>query len=201
MTTGVYYVPIGCDCAVAYNLDRLNIRSCAFPFDWLRMSPTTIIKLIDNHFEDFLNEKYLVEVSSHIASTTPSTTPIISPTIPSIGSKFPLIDEVWNDNIIDHAIVENTKYKFKFYHDFLTYDSDQLKYVKEKYDRRIKRFYDILYDEHVRKIFIRVDKKYHSSLSYFEKFPNSEVRFINSSSGGNVCTSWKKEELDWSILQ
>ena len=103
-----YVVSLGFFCSVAMELERIGLRSASFPFDWLISDFEGVIKLIENHFDDFLAY----------------------------------------ENMAQHKLYPNyykdTKYGMQFYHDFSAFRSleSQLPRVKNKYDRRIERFYN-----------------------------------------------------------
>ena len=55
------YISLGFFCAIAEQLEDFGLRSFSSPFDWLISDLKSIISLIDNGFESFLNEKYLAQ--------------------------------------------------------------------------------------------------------------------------------------------
>ena len=93
-------------------------------------------------------------------------------------------------------------------HESEEYNFDKIKY-EEKYQRRIKRFYDVVSDEKIKKIFIRCDNKKIKqndkemlirSLDNYGCI-NYEIRFISYSD--YVCVgefNWKREYIDWSHI-
>ncbi len=108
---------IGRDCACASYLKEFNLRACSGPFDWLTNAGfEKRFELILNGFEYFLDKQYLVQMEK--------------PTM------FP------SDKNNDYY--ENTKTELYFYHDFPadTSFSDAYPSIKEKYERRIARFYN-----------------------------------------------------------
>lgn len=112
----VYSIGFNCSCAMYLNETGLRITSG--PFDWLtNASFEDRINLILNDFESFLNKDLLVKL----------------PKPPSHYDKF-------NEHY------ENTKTNLYFFHDFPLNKPFDIQYleVKEKYERRIKRFYDNL---------------------------------------------------------
>ena len=103
-------VSLGYFCSIALELERMGLRSCSLPFDWCISNFEGVIDLINNHFEDILNENLLYQKENN------------------------------------RSYYLNCKYKIQFFHDFNQYEilGDQLPAVKEKYDRRIKRFYHVI---------------------------------------------------------
>lgn len=110
---------IGTDCACASYMKMANLRSFSSPFDWLTHADfKTRMNLILNDFENFLNIEDLVFLE-----------------------KDP---NIINDDKCDYY--HNIKNDFYFYHDFETGKSLEQTFptIKEKYNRRIKRFYQTI---------------------------------------------------------
>ena len=56
----VLFISLGQQCGVAYNLEKCGFKEESLPFDWIRTpSFLSIVKLIENNFENFLNPEYL----------------------------------------------------------------------------------------------------------------------------------------------
>lgn len=107
---------IGEDCACTSYLKNFNLRTTSSPFDWLTKADfETRINLIINNFENFLNIEDLKLLQKDI--------------------------NIENDNKCDYY--HNIKTNFYFYHDFpINIKLEQsFQDVKEKYNRRIERFY------------------------------------------------------------
>ena len=103
-----HIIPLGYFCSVAMELERKGLRTASYPFDWMISdSFENILKLLDNNFEDFLDEESL-----------------------------------YQEEIPNHYY--NYRTGVHFYHDFDAYTPlrDQIKSVRKKYARRIKRLYD-----------------------------------------------------------
>ena len=132
------YISLGSSCSVAYQLQNLKLKKESLPFDWVRANDISfVLQLIKNNFSGFLdNLEYIKD-----------------------DEKFPYIN---NDELFDNIKEKHTKiYKNQyigFYHDFK--ENTSFEEVKEKYDRRIKRFYDIIKNE---SIFIRDEQKFKTS--------------------------------------
>lgn len=111
-------IPLGADCGCAGCLNSYNLRYFSYPFDWLfKISFENRIKLIENHFDDFLVKENLVFLE-----------------------KDP--NAVLVDNENDYY--RDVKYGTQFLHDFAHGVPLNVSYqtVKEKYDRRIYRLYN-----------------------------------------------------------
>ncbi len=108
---------LGSDCGCAAYLKEFKLRYASYPFDWLfKISFENRIKLIENHFKDFLvkeNLKYIEKDPSAILQDSEC--------------------DYYEDNL----------YGTQFLHDFISGVSFDISFqmVKEKYNRRIQRFY------------------------------------------------------------
>lgn len=125
---------LGTDCSCAGYMKKNNLRSVSGPFDWLTHAPfVSHMDLILNDFQDFMN----------------------------IEDFSPLEKENTSLNN-DCDYYENKKTDFYFFHDFKTgvpFEKDFVS-IKEKYNRRIKRFYDLLKsDKNVLLIWFSHDEK------------------------------------------
>ena len=132
------YISLGPTCSVAYQLQKLGKKKESLPFDWIRCpNIKDVIHLITNNFQGFLDEISFVRDDT----------------------KFPLIkDSEIFDDVLDKEtkIYRNEKLNLGFFHDFK--DGVTLEDVREKYNRRIKRFYETVKNEC---IFIRDDMYFH----------------------------------------
>lgn len=63
----MHYISLGYFCSIAMELEKLGLRSESSPFDWLISDFEGVIYAIRNHFEDFLNPKYLAQNSHNHA--------------------------------------------------------------------------------------------------------------------------------------
>lgn len=120
------YISLGYFCSVAMELERFGLRNQSSPFDWVIADFKGVISAIENHFEDFLEYRYLEQSSEN---------------------------RRWYKNI---------KYQIEFHHDFNEYQSleSQLAAVQEKYNRRIKRFYETIQQPTIFVRYISDEQKY-----------------------------------------
>ena len=132
------YISLGPTCSVAYQLQKLDKKKESLPFDWIRCpNIKDVIYLIENNFEGFLNG------ISFVRNDT----------------KFPIIkDSEIFDDVSDKEtkVYRNEKLNIGFFHDFK--EGIKLEDVREKYNRRIKRFYETVKEPSV---FIRDDMYFH----------------------------------------
>jgi hypothetical protein len=117
------YISLGPTCSVAYQLQQLNLKKESLPFDWIRSNNISfVLELIKNNFKNFFDD--LIHVKD--------------------DDKFPYINDDSSEMFDDIKDKQTNIYKTKnigFFHDFK--QGTTLQDVKEKYDRRIKRFYDV----------------------------------------------------------
>ena len=178
------YISLGPTCSVAYQLQKLNLKKESLPFDWIRCnSIINVLDLIKNNFQGFFDDLAYVRNDEKF--------PYISEDDSSISEKF--------DNLKD---METKIYKSKhigFFHDFK--DGVSIDEVKEKYDRRIKRFYEKIKNKST---FIRdeihfknANIPYYNELNKILKDYNNDnqlVLIINISKNADLST------LDKSII-
>jgi len=46
-------ISLGSNCAVCYHLIELNLRNCAYPFDWTKLSIANLNQVLSNQFAGF----------------------------------------------------------------------------------------------------------------------------------------------------
>ena len=46
-------VSLGSNCAVAYQLDRINLRNESYPFDWSKVKLDGLINVLESNFIDY----------------------------------------------------------------------------------------------------------------------------------------------------
>ena len=103
-----HFISLGYFCSIASELERIGLRDCSSPFDWIISDWKGIEKAIITKFENFL-----------------------------------VYENMYQDKN-NYAHYEDKNYGFKFFHDFSKYKSldSQLYNVKQKYQRRIERFFE-----------------------------------------------------------
>lgn len=110
---------IGEDCACTSYLRRFNLQDYSFPFDWLtKASFECRINLLVNDFENFLIKENISLMQK--------------PENKEVDNKH----DYYKDNLLD----------FYFYHDFRSNCNfeEEFLIVKNKYQRRIKRLYEVI---------------------------------------------------------
>lgn len=184
----VCHISFGSDCSIAYQLNKNILRKYALPFDWILSSNLSgIIDCINDDFEYFFSDLIIKNKSTNFSY------------IDDIDTFIP------NENTNDLVRVHNKKYKITFVHDFYE-NMSNMKSVIEKYERRIKRFREIMLDSSIKKIIYRIcSKKEISKLDELKKcfenknYVNHEIIFIPYDEFKNT-SSWTKDEFDWSTI-
>ena len=182
------YIPIGDSCAVAYNLDKLKIRTMAFPFDWAKFKIKELNKILENNFKDY-DKIEIVKISEKHCDLEEFSRPTY--------------------------IVKNP-YNVTMAHELLTLDN--LDDFKIKLTRRIARFYDNLknkikfvrletscykssYIQELDKLIYNLNKicfDYELILichvSYKDKINHDKVKIIYFN---DFNEDWRYENIDW----
>lgn len=120
---------LGTDCACALYLKESNLRKISGPFDWLTgVGFEERINLILNDFENFINIEDFIKMPKTAKD---------------------------NENEKLNDFYKNTKTNFLFLHDFPKEIplENSFKKVKEKYNRRITRFFKLIKKDNVLLVF------------------------------------------------
>lgn len=178
----IVYIGLGCDCAVAHNLRKIYSDSLAYPFDWIKCDKLLMIcNTLDNRFSNFFEDITQIKQSDNFMN-------------------------------FDEKIKSNIKIKLKngmiFPHEAILEEFNFDKY-KEKYTRRIERFYNVCTNKNIKKIFIRADNKkiteenkikLRLSLDNYGCV-NYDIIFINYNDYPIVGEfTWQREYIDWTKL-
>jgi hypothetical protein len=185
------HISIGCDCAVAYQLRQRNLVENAFPFDWIKIDKIEMLEdTLEKNFSIFF-ENYQIKQQSDNFDNFDNFDDNIKE-IKQIKSKKRLI--LSNKIILPHEFV-NDDFNFDEY--------------KNKYERRIQRFINVVKDKDIRKIFVRADnndigedKKKHLN-KILENYGciNFEIKFINYSEYKLVGEfNWQRDYVNWRDL-
>lgn len=146
----IEYVPLGfASCSISHFLRKKKIRTIAYPFDWLCIPLISFFDLINNDFNNFMDELLFLEKT--------------------FGRYF------LNDNINKVAISKKQiypvfckKYKLLFLHDFLSKDNNHINLIKVKYKRRINRLRELFKSN--KEIIFVISKTYNKDIeNYYKK--------------------------------
>ena len=118
------FIPIGISCSPTHFLRSKSLRKDAYPFDWTVTPLRSVVELIENGFEGFLEYKNLE---------------FLPPTNRMLFEENGIDLKISNE-IITPVICR--RYGILYPHDFSSKGKDDYVQVKRKYDRRIERFKD-----------------------------------------------------------
>lgn len=188
------YIPFGNDCAIAYQLEKLGLRNTSLPFDWIKSDLEGLIQCIDDDFSYFCDES--------------------SFTMKNTSKNFKIIQDNYFDGKLTNSIrMLNSVYDFHHLHDFKLYVelgiTQNLKYgfkkFKEKYNKRIIRFRELMRNNLVHKVIVHIGPQKDIELidkliEVFDSksYTNFQIKFISYNEFETLKTSsWKREEYDW----
>jgi hypothetical protein len=180
------YIPLGSDCFVAYQLQKHGLRKAAYPFDWIISDIKGIELCILNDFSNFIDKEYLVCKGK--------------------SNSFPHLDEDYCELDADNYStikMKHTLYNFVFPHDFKDdFSNDDFEHIVNKYNRRIKRFYNIMCSPEKKVLLGIGNKKSFERLEYLKEimniksFINYEIKFILYNELPK-SENWKRDEFDF----
>ena len=113
------FIPIGSNCEISHYLKRNKLRNYAYPFDWNCSSLEMTYNILNNNFNNFLDDIYIGE---------------------------PINRLYFDDNDDNNLIISKEKiypvickkYKILFPHDYNLIDKNNIINIKKKYERRIE---------------------------------------------------------------
>ena len=189
------FIPLGTSCAVAYQLNKLGLRKKSYPFDWAKLSINKINNVLENNFDSFSNLHIKKFSDMHIHKDNYKN-----------SSKCTKISGSY--------ILYNT-YNIQFAHELLI--NNNINMVKEKFNNRIKRFYNIfefIYfiildidnnqsnnqsnNQYIQKLINNLDKFFVSYkilyISNIKVNENNKIKYIFSE---NKFIDWQYSNIDW----
>lgn len=192
------FISLGNNCCIAYHIQKLGLKSSAFPFDWTQTPDIDMLSLlIQNNCKDLFSNLILD------------------------GTNFaPLIKNEWNENKCIIIKIKNFKYNINFNNElasFIYYQQITLNDIKKKYKKRIKNFYNIMTDSTKYKKLYRIGKlceipKLNNLNKIFisKGFTNYTIYFVPDNLNiitdsdyipiidiSEIDDSWKKNEYNW----
>lgn len=166
------FISLGIRCLAAAQLKNHGLRLASYPFDWLDTDFDSLCNLLQNDFVDFLAKENL-----------------------QLGHSLGFLLANGSVTVLPIPHILDTKYHIAMRHDFDFNPNFLEKYdlIKQKYDRRIKRFYDTLNSgQHI--YFIRHLLTYQQALVLTEilnnKFPNLDYTLIAIDYSEEIKTPW-----------
>ena len=152
-------IPFGNNCSIAYQLNKLNVRNSAYPFDWCSSTLSKLMNVLQDNFIDYSSSLKIKKKSD------------IHLPVSQLCDKTKLLNTI-NDDDLDHSYILQNKYNIDFAHEVLTENS--IENFKKSLDRRIERF-----KCSINPLFIRLENKklnitnYELLLSILDKYFNN----------------------------
>lgn len=125
------YISLGSNCSITYQLSKFGLRKQAYPFDWVKITISQLIQILNEDFHDYSESLEFV----------------------SISENHPIIN--CNANCLEYpsSLILTNKYKIKFAHELG--EKYQLDEFKNTMTERINRFKVLTNDKDI--CFIRIE--------------------------------------------
>ena len=185
-------IPLGNNCSVAYQMNKLRVRNVSYPFDWCASTLPKINKVLKDNFKDFSSSLKIKKKSyKHIPVKT-------------LFTHQYLIENNWS------YIISN-KYGMNFAHEVIKTTS--LNEFKESIVRRIDRFMNLKNPIFVRLELKKVNKSNYKKLillldNYFKNYKLivlsnqtiQDTEKINFIKINKPFIDWKYDTIDWKTI-
>jgi hypothetical protein len=174
----VTYISLGSHCTPSLRLNQLQLRTLAYPFDWLISPFDALCKTLESDFADFFTELTMIENCSGAVDYDGHTFTHDWPTIVYPSINLSNVDWVPNNTIVgDWKAMIPT--------------------IAEKYRRRINRFRNICLSEE-KIVFIRFDDINKTTAKKLvdlikKKYPTLDFMLVALSLNEEFKTSWNLE--------
>lgn len=157
-------IPLGNNCSVAYQMNKLKVRNTAYPFDWCSSTLQKLINVLDNDFDEFISSISINKKSyNHL--------PLVYLDDDNTKLNIDNIANIDNINNINYSYVLSNKYNLQFAHEVLKNDVNDF---KQKLERRINRFKNC-----INPIFLRLENK-KINLENYKKLINTFNKLFNN---------------------
>jgi hypothetical protein len=165
------YLTIGYDCSPASALRSLNLREFALPFDWVVSNINSIEMCFNDNFSKFHKDLKLSETRKRLIDAYGFQFPHDYP-FDNVQSK---IDNDIGEGVFDENISDLTKPIVSNWMDYYFF-------VKEKYNRRIERFLNIVKSDEPIIVLCRYSIQDVIKLQqlFIKYYNNDRIIFINS---------------------
>lgn len=118
------FIPFGENCGPATALRSLNLRDFALPFDWVRSTPESLVRAVDDDFKSFHDDLRLSECKMYVTD--------------SYGFQFP--HDYPTQSNMSNACDDEKKIEQILAEHWM----ESIPATKEKYARRIERFNSLM---------------------------------------------------------
>lgn len=169
-------ISLGPDCQVAGQLRIANIRTQAFPFDWMAThSFEGVFKVLQEDFKHFLNKNFLVKDTDQIRV---------------LNTHYNILF-VHDFPTVENPVVNEFNYASKIPDNFLDYVDE----VKKKFDRRITRVRDLLRSINHKLLLIRTSLLPNQALTLSnfltKNYPKLNYTIVSVHNNPNLNYNWK----------
>ncbi len=162
-------VSLGYSCQVAFQLEHNGVRTLAHPFDWFHTPIESLLKFIANEGKNFFDLDKIYVMGAY----------------PGDPARLQVYDTVY-------GIIS--------YHDFLSFPHlSNYAEIKAKYDKRIKRFFNLL-QSNQRVLFVRQDVSKEQA-EYLDEvlhstYPNLSYTLIAINNTEEYKTPWNSPRIE-----
>lgn len=155
------YISLGNTCAIAYQLNNLNLRIHSYPFDWCKINISQLNNVLDNNFNDYCDFKII---------------------------KFSNKHELLNHKAIGSLLLKN-KYNITFAHELYSTSNCDIMLLENKINNRIINFlnlknqqiYFVIHNQIINKN--ELNKLINNLNKYFYKF---KIIYITNNTINNI---------------
>jgi hypothetical protein len=167
-------IGLGGRCQVAYNLQKNGLRQQAFPFDWLITPFEGLIRFLAYQGRGFTNkENFLFHITAYNVPTA----------VMDTMYGFCLLHD------FDYSLIDGIP-TVKRFHEVEVRNYDEIKF---KYDRRIKRFFEVLNSDK-KVLLVRLGITYHQAVFLDEfihsHYPNLDYLILAVDDSEEIKTDW-----------
>jgi hypothetical protein len=120
------FIPFGENCGPATALRSLKLRDFALPFDWVRSTPESLVRAVNDDFKSFHDDLRLSECKMYVSD--------------SYGFQFPHDYPTQKDEVVSR----NSKDEMAIEAILAEHWMEHIPAAKEKYARRIERFQSLM---------------------------------------------------------
>jgi hypothetical protein len=158
-TLNTEYISLGCNCSIAYQLDKYNIRHNSHIFDWCNSTINQIINALEDNLAEYISTLSITDFSNK-------------------HKYIKLLSNNNENNIIYEKIFKNllnvqgtykckNKYGITLSHELI--NKNDLSILKEKLSRRVDRFLNLQKSKYDILNFIRLEKQVINLETYLNK--------------------------------
>lgn len=191
------FINLGSNCCITYQLNNLNLRNEAYPFDWTDISLKQLIEILQNDFIGYDDLEYK-----------------------KISDKHPLFDKDQKETS-DSSLILTNKYKIKFAHEILnTYHIGEFKISLQNRITRFKQLSNLNNINFIRIELSKIDDKWSENILKLldllkkyvptfqltlliccdKNFDNIFPPFVKIIKFDNFSPDWKMSHLNWTQI-